>query len=93
MATQKNARKVYATDGIVKPIEPELIGVADAETLTGVSKWSWRSYAYSGRITSVKIGDRLLIPLTEVRRVIQEGTRPRRDLGVIDSDATDKAIA
>jgi hypothetical protein len=52
--------------------------VTDAETLTGVSKWTWRSYAYKGRIESVKISDRLLIPLKEIRRVITEGTRPRK---------------
>ena len=74
--TKKSGPKVQ---GLIAKIEPELIGVVDAELLTGVSKWSWRAYAYSGKIQSVKIGNRLLIPLIEIRRVITEGTRPRTD--------------
>jgi len=58
-------------------VEQELLGVADAEEMTGRSRWSWRRDCYSGAITSVKIGRRLLIPVTEIRRVIAENTRPR----------------
>lgn len=60
-------------------VEPEFIGVQDAETLTGISRWTWRSWAYSGRVSSVKAGRRLLLPVSEVRRVLAEGTRPRVD--------------
>jgi hypothetical protein len=60
-----------------RKIEQELLGVADAEEMTGRSRWSWRRDCYSGAITSVKIGRRLLIPIAEVRRVIAENTRPR----------------
>lgn len=60
-----------------KSIEPEYVGVSDAELMTGLSRWTWRAWAYSGRITSVKAGRRLLIPLSEIRRVMDEGTRPR----------------
>lgn len=62
-------------------IEPEYMSVIDAEVLTGISRWNWRAMAYEGRIESVKIGSpkngRLLIPIREVRRVMQENTRPR----------------
>lgn len=58
-------------------IERELLTVQDAETMTGRSRWSWRRDAYQGRIDSVKLGARLLIPIAEIRRVIAEGTRPR----------------
>jgi hypothetical protein len=58
-------------------IEPELVGVAEAEAMTGRSRWSWRRDCYTGAITSVKLGRRLLIPVAEVRRVIAENTRPR----------------
>ena len=60
-------------------IEPTHYGVGEAEAITGVSRWTWRSYAYSRKIESVKVGSRLLIPVAEIRRVIQEGTRRRRD--------------
>ncbi len=58
-------------------IEPELLGMADAEAMTGRSRWSWRRDCYSGAIASVKIGRRLFVPISEVRRVIAECTRPR----------------
>jgi hypothetical protein len=60
-----------------RKVEPELLGVAEAEEMTGRSRWSWRRDCYSGAIASVKIGRRLFIPTAEVRRVIAEGTRPR----------------
>lgn len=60
-----------------KGFEPELVGVNEAEIISGLSRWTWRAWAYSGRVTSVKAGRRLLIPVTEIRRVIAEGTRPR----------------
>lgn len=64
---------------VQRKIEPELLGVADAEAMTGRSRWTWRRDCYSGAIASVKIGRRLFIPLSEVRRVIGENTRPRLD--------------
>jgi len=60
-----------------KPIEREYVGVDGAETVSGRSRWSWRRDAYEGRIASTKVGRRLLIPLSEVRRVMSEGLRPR----------------
>jgi hypothetical protein len=60
-----------------KAVEPELMGMAEAEDMTGRSRWSWRRDAYNGRIESVKIGRRLFVPVSEIRRVIAEGTRPR----------------
>jgi len=60
-----------------KPIEREYLGVDQAETFSGRSRWTWRRDAYEGRIASVKVGRRLLIPLSEIRRVMAEGLRPR----------------
>jgi hypothetical protein len=60
-----------------RKIEAELLGMADAETMTGRSRWSWRRDCYSGAVASVKIGRRLFIPVSEVHRVIVENTRPR----------------
>lgn len=60
-----------------RKIQPELLGMADAEAMTGRSRWSWWRDCYSGAVASVKIGRRLFVPIAEVRRVIAECTRPR----------------
>jgi hypothetical protein len=60
-----------------RKIEPALLGMADAEAMTGRSRWSWRRDCYSGAVASVKIGRRLFVPVSEVQRVIAENTRPR----------------
>jgi hypothetical protein len=62
---------------VQRNIEPELLGMTDAEAMTGRSRWSWRRDCYSGAVASVKIGRRLFVPIAEVRRVIAECTRPR----------------
>jgi Helix-turn-helix domain len=58
-------------------VEREYASVAEAEQLTGISRWTWRQMAYSGRVASSKVGRRLLIPISEIRRVLSEGMRPR----------------
>jgi hypothetical protein len=62
---------------VITKLEPELVSVQGAETMTGRSRWSWRRDCYSGAVASVKIGRRLFVPVSEVRRVIAENTRPR----------------
>ena len=59
-----------------RQIKPEYLGVDQAEIMSGLSRWTWRRYAYEGKIASVKAGKRLLIPVSEVRRVMAEGYRP-----------------
>ena len=54
----------------------EYVGVSEAETITSISAWTWRRWAYQGKIASVKPGKRLLIPISEIRRVMGEGYRP-----------------
>ena len=62
---------------VIAKVEVELVSVQGAETMTGRSRWSWRRDAYEGKIASVKLGAKLLIPITEIRRVVAENTRPR----------------
>jgi hypothetical protein len=62
-----------------RDIQPEFVGVVDAEIVSGLSRWTWRAWAYSGRVASVKAGRRLLIPMAEIRRVMAEGSRPRAE--------------
>ena len=65
----------------MKQIEPKFLGVDGAEARSGVSRWTWRRMAYDGRIASAKVGRRLLIPLSEVDRVLAEGYRPATRIG------------
>jgi len=61
----------------VRTVKADYLGVVDAEMLTGVSRWTWRRWAYDGRVASVKLGKRLLIPSAEISRLVAENTRPR----------------
>jgi excisionase family DNA binding protein len=47
----------------------------------GVSIWTLRKKAYMGDVASVKIGTKLLIPESELERLVQENLRPRRAEG------------
>jgi hypothetical protein len=62
---------------VIAKVEPEFLSVQSAEIMTGRSRWSWRRDAYEGRIESVKLGSKLLIPVSEIKRIISENTRPR----------------
>lgn len=55
---------------------PAYMGVDDAEAMTGLSRWTWRKYAYEGRVASTKVGRRLLIPVSEIERIMTQGLRP-----------------
>ena len=57
-------------------VEPEYVTVDDAELMTGISAWTWRKRAYAGLIASVKDTRRLLIPISEIRRLMAKGFRP-----------------
>lgn len=61
-------------------IQAEFVSVDKAQELTGLSRWTWRNYAYTGKISSSKVGSRLLIPMDEIRRIIREGYRSRGEL-------------
>ena len=63
-------------------VRPEYLGVAEAEAITGVSRWTWRRWAYDGKVSSVKLGKRLLIPSSEIARLVAENMRPRLSKGV-----------
>src|SRR5579884_2102699 len=66
------------------------IGVEEAHNISGLSPWTWRRWAYVGKIASVKAGRRLLIPVSEIQRIMQEGMRPR---SLRNSQSDDEQIA
>lgn len=59
-----------------RTVEAKLYGVQEAQELTGISRWTWRRWAYDGRVASVKLGKRLLIPASEIQRLVAQNTRP-----------------
>ena len=60
----------------VQGVKAGYLSVNEAEAYTGVSHWTWRRWALDGRIASVKLGKRLLIPVAELERLVSENTRP-----------------
>ena len=58
-----------ATESYIRPRE--------AQARTGVPAGTWRAWASRGFIRSHKIGKVVVIPQSEVVRVLREGARPR----------------
>ena len=59
-------------------VEREFVSVTDAEQMSSISAWTWRQMAYNGKVASSKVGRRLLIPVSEIRRILSEGMRPQK---------------
>ena len=57
--------------------EPEVIRVQEFARRLQISVWTARQWAYRGKIASCKAGKHLLIPASEISRLIAENTRPR----------------
>jgi excisionase family DNA binding protein len=55
--------------------------VKGAAQRLGISVWTLRRKVYQGEVASVKIGAKLLVPESEIVRLVREGTRPRRAAG------------
>jgi excisionase family DNA binding protein len=53
-----------------------LIPVKEWARVMGISVWTARQWAYSGKISSHKLGTKLSIPVSEVDRVCAESVRP-----------------
>ena len=61
----------------MKAQDAEVIRVQEFAERLRISVWTARQWAYRGKIASCKAGKRLLIPASEVTRLIDENTRPR----------------
>jgi excisionase family DNA binding protein len=57
--------------------EPEVIRVQEFAQRLQISVWTARQWAYRGKISSCKAGKHLLIPASEITRLIAANTRPR----------------
>jgi excisionase family DNA binding protein len=49
------------------------IGVKEAAAAVGLSHWTLRQYIRDGKLKAVRIGRRLLIELSELQRLVEEG--------------------
>ena len=77
---------IVAWDGTVKAIRTtaeaaqvivrEFVSVKEAKALTGISDWTWREWVEMGKCASVKMGHRVLIPVSEIQRLLSDGFRP-----------------
>jgi excisionase family DNA binding protein len=59
--------------------EPDLVRVQEFARRLQISVWTARQWAYRRKISSCKVGKLLLIPSSEIFRLIVENTRPRID--------------
>ena len=55
----------------------KLLTVQEAAQTLNLSVWTLRSWAYAGRISSHKLGKRLMVSQDELDRILAETERPR----------------
>ena len=58
-------------------VKPRLMSVRTAAEELGLSVWTLRAWAYSGRIGSHKAGNRLMIAPSEIDKIVRDSERPR----------------
>jgi excisionase family DNA binding protein len=58
---------------------PLALGVREAANLLGISPWTVRKYVRHRRIQAVRIGRRVLIEPSELRRIIESGRSAIQD--------------
>ena len=56
----------------------QLLTVFEAENLTGRKAATWRKDIMLGKISSVKIGRQIRIPIDVIEQLIRDGYRPAR---------------
>lgn len=60
----------------LQPMAQRLIPVKDWARMMGISVWTARQWAYQRKISSHKLGAKLLIPAAELDRVSAATARP-----------------
>jgi excisionase family DNA binding protein len=75
--TTDEERKVMS-----EPVTPsasyptQLLSIEKAAVRLSVSQWTIRNWIRSGKLPSVKLGSRVLVPSDAVQQVIDKATRP-----------------
>jgi excisionase family DNA binding protein len=55
----------------------QLLPMKDAARVLGISVWTLRSWVYSGRCASHKLGSKVCVSELELSRILMETERPR----------------
>lgn len=76
MASVHTLRAGTSALNITNHRRPQLLGVEDAASFLGLSVWTLRSWAYSGRIASHKISTRLMFHVDDLEKIIAASRRP-----------------
>jgi excisionase family DNA binding protein len=61
---------------VTEPLQQRLLPVKEWARIMGISVWTARQWAYSGKIASHKLGVKLAIPYSELDRVMSVTARP-----------------
>jgi excisionase family DNA binding protein len=59
-------------------LKPINVSVYDAAYLMGISHFTVRAWCRSGKMAYRKLGTRLMIPQTEIERILSESLRDRK---------------
>ncbi len=57
---------------VISP-KPLTVSIEEAARLSGLSKYTIRAYERKGLIKATRIGRRVLIPVSELERVLRDG--------------------
>jgi excisionase family DNA binding protein len=49
------------------------VGLQEAQEMTGISHFTFRRMVRNGKIKAVRVGRRLLIPVTELEKLVKPG--------------------
>jgi excisionase family DNA binding protein len=49
------------------------VGLQEAQEMTGISHFTFRRMVKLGKITAVRVGRRLLIPVAELEKLVKQG--------------------
>lgn len=69
-------KTIHDATGETHSIVREFVSFKEAYEITGISDWTFREWAEIGKIATVKLGHRVLIPVSEIKRLLSEGLRP-----------------
>ncbi len=49
------------------------VGFAKAEEMTDISQWTWRRLVNLGTVKAARVGDRIVIPIKELQKIVKAG--------------------
>lgn len=79
--TSRTAKVRWADLPDPSPSRPLAVDLVEAERLTSLSRYTLRRYIKRGWLRATHCNRRLVIPLSELERLVQEGVPPRREDG------------